>query len=140
MKQIFDAFIKTFCRKWEGEIFPKWLFLYKQPEKCQNEYCNDHLHWVSCCRRTSLHVLMFPISLLKRNLWKWRSKEQFGRFSWHQKSRFVFLITHLFLIFVSKEFFKYIEMGLKTFLIIFKGFFEWQKSNIAIVTLSHADI
>ena len=79
LKQIFDVFIKTFCREWGGEIFPKWLFIYKQLEKCQNEYYNDNLNWVSFCRRSPLHVLMFPISLLKRNLWsywKWQTFEE----------------------------------------------------------------
>ena len=41
----------------------------------------------------------------------------------------IFLITHLFLIFVNEEIFfqEYIEMELKIFFIIFEEFFEWQK-------------
>ena len=40
-----------------------------------------------------------------------------------------FLITHLFLTFVNKEFFsqEYIEMELKIFFITFEGYVEWQK-------------
>ena len=38
LKQTLEVSIKLFCRKWEGETPPKWLFLFKQLEKCQNEY------------------------------------------------------------------------------------------------------
>ena len=56
--------------------------------------------------------------------------------------RFIFLITHLFVIFVDKETFfqEYIEMESKTFFIIFEGFFKWQKQNIAIVTFKQTSI
>ena len=79
LKQRFEVFIKTFCEKWEGEVFPKWLFIYKQLEKCQNKYYNDNINWVSFCRRTSLHVLIFPFFLLKRNLWSYWKWQNFWR-------------------------------------------------------------
>ena len=46
-----------------------------------------------------------------------------------KKKRFIFLITHLFLIFVDKEIFfqEYIEMELKAVFLIFEEFFKWQK-------------
>ena len=59
MKQTFEVFIKTFCRKWEVETLRKWLFVYKQLEKCQSEYYTDNLNWVKFCRHTSLHVPHF---------------------------------------------------------------------------------
>ena len=109
------------------------MFILKQREKCQNEYYPDNLNLISLCRCTSLHVLMFPISLLKRNLssyWKWQTFE--GKISSFfmtlKKWTFIFLKTHLFLIFVNMEIFfqEYIEMELKIFFIIFEGIFEWQ--------------
>ena len=41
----------------------------------------------------------------------------------------IFLITYLFLIIFNEEIFfqEHIDMGLKTFLIKLKEFFEWQK-------------
>ena len=45
-----------------------------------------------------------------------------------KKWRFIFLITHLFLIFVDKESFSRIygdEIFITIFFIIFEGFFEW---------------
>ena len=40
----------------------------------------------------------------------------------------IFLITHLFVIFVNKEIIqKYIKMELKIFFIIFEEWFKWQK-------------
>ena len=64
----------------------------------QNEYYSDNLNWLSFCSLTSLQLLMFRISLLKKNLWscsKWPIPEEIsGRFSWRQKKRFVFLKTH----------------------------------------------
>ena len=59
LKQTFEVFIKTFCRKWKVELFAKWLFVYKQLKKCQSEYYTDNLHWVKFCRHTSLHVPHF---------------------------------------------------------------------------------
>ena len=76
-----------------------------------------------------------------------------------KKQRFIFFITRLFLIFVNYEIFfqEYIEMELteaatfftehlrataselRIFFITSEGFFEWQKQNIAIITLLHAD-
>ena len=75
---------------------------------------------------------MFPISLLKKNCdhieIDKHLKENLAVFH-DVKKRFIFLITHLFLIFVNKENFfqEYIEMELKLFSIIVEGFFEWQK-------------
>ena len=72
-KQTFEVSIKTFCRKWEGEALPKWFFNLKHLEKCQIKYYPDNLNWISFCSLTSLQLLMFPISLLTRNLlsyWK----------------------------------------------------------------------
>ena len=40
---MFYASIETFCRKWEGEILPKLFFIFKQLEKCQNEYYPESL-------------------------------------------------------------------------------------------------
>ena len=46
-----------------------------------------------------------------------------------KKKRFIFLITHSFLLFDDEDiiFLEYIEMELKTFFVIFAGFFKWQK-------------
>ena len=63
---MFYASVKKFCRKWEGKTLPKWLLIFKQLEKFQNEYYLDNLNLISSCRRTCLHVFMFSISLLKR--------------------------------------------------------------------------
>ena len=43
---MFHVSIKTFCRKWEGETIPKWFFIFKQLEKCQNKYYPDNLNLV----------------------------------------------------------------------------------------------
>ena len=40
---MFYASIETFCRKWEEEILPKLFFIFKQLEKCQNEYYPESL-------------------------------------------------------------------------------------------------
>ena len=42
IKQMFYA-SKTFCRKCERERFLKWFFIFKQLEKCQNEYYPESL-------------------------------------------------------------------------------------------------
>ena len=72
---------KHFAENEKEKIFPF--------EKCQNKYYPDNLNFISFCRRTSLHVLMFPISVLKSNLssyWKWQTlKEKSDHFSWRQK-------------------------------------------------------
>ena len=54
LKQTSLAFIKTFCGKWKEETLPKWFFISKKLEKCQNEYYLDNLNFISFCRR--LHV------------------------------------------------------------------------------------
>ena len=138
----FKSFLKQtseiFSKEWEGEILIKWFFIYKQLEKCQNKYYPDNLSLIRFCRRTSLHVLMFPVSLLKKNLWsnwKWQT------FVWCQKIK-IFFMTHLFLTFVNKEIFfqEYVGMELKIIFIIFEVFFEWQKQNITVVTFKQASI
>ena len=42
INQMFYA-SKTFCRKCERERFLKWFFIFKQLEKCQNEYYPESL-------------------------------------------------------------------------------------------------
>ena len=39
--------IKTRFRKLEGETLPKWFFIYKQLEKCQNEYYSDNINLIN---------------------------------------------------------------------------------------------
>ena len=65
------------------------------------------------------------IILKMRNFWR----KNLAIFHNVKKYRFIFLVTHLFLIFINKEIFfhEYTEMGLKIFFIGFKGFFEWEK-------------
>ena len=78
LKQTCEFSIKIFCWEWEGENISKGFFIYKQLDKCQNEYYPDNINSVSFCRRISLHVIIFPISLLKRNMWsywKWLTFE-----------------------------------------------------------------
>ena len=84
LKQTSLAFIKTFCGKWKEETLPKWFFISKKLEKCQNEYYLDNLNFISFYTLLHvfytqfLHVLMFPVPLLKRNLWsywKWKTFE-----------------------------------------------------------------
>ena len=66
--QTSEVSIKTFWTKWDRENLPKWFFIDKKLEKCQNEYYPDNLDLISLCRRTSLHVPMLPVSLVNRNL------------------------------------------------------------------------
>ena len=107
-KQTFEVSIKFFCRKWERETFPKWFFIYKQLDKCQNEYYPENPNITRFCRRTSLHVLMFPNFLLKKNLWSYGKWQTFEETIWPffhnvRKEGFMFFKTYLFLIFVNKE-------------------------------------
>ena len=37
LKQTFEVSIKAICRKWKREAPPKWFFIFKQPNKCQNK-------------------------------------------------------------------------------------------------------
>ena len=77
---MFYVSIKTFCRKWQGETLPKWFFISKQLEKCQNKYYPDNPNLMSSCKRASLHILLFPISLLERNLWShWKCQTFEGK-------------------------------------------------------------
>ena len=77
---MFYVSIKTFCRKWEGETLPKWFFISKQLEKCQNKYYPDNPNLMSSYKRASLHILLFPISLLERNLWShWKCQTFEGK-------------------------------------------------------------
>ena len=91
------------------------------------------------CRRTCFHILMFLVSLLKRNLlsyWKWKNFEEKNCPFMTSKNR------DLFFIFVNKQIFfeEYVEMELKIIPIICEWFFEWQKQNIAMVTFKQAPI
>ena len=54
-------------KNWKRETLPKWFFVYKQLERCQNEYYPDILNLISFCRRTFLQVPIFPIYMLTRN-------------------------------------------------------------------------
>ena len=63
----FEVSVKTFCRKWEGESPPKRFFIFKQLEKYQNECYPSNLNLISFCNLTSLQLLLFHITLLKRN-------------------------------------------------------------------------
>ena len=120
LKQTFEVLIKTFWRKWKGQTLPKWTFIFKQLEKCQNEYYPGNLNLISFCIRTSLPVLIFPISLLKRNHIETNFWRKFCHFPWRQKYRVFFINTNLFLIFDSKEIFfqEYIEMELLFLLLL----------------------
>ena len=57
------------------------ILIYKQYDTCQNKYYPDNLNLISFYRHISYHVLMFTISLSKRNL-----NEKFGQFSRRQKT------------------------------------------------------
>ena len=85
----------------------------KQREKHQNECYAEYLNWVRFCGRTSLHILTFPISLLKRNMylyWKWKSFERkIWPFFMASKTRDLFFYNT----FISYLFQENIEMELK---------------------------
>ena len=53
------SFYHNILQKREGETLPKLFFIYKQLDKCQNEYYPNNLNLISFCRRISLHVLLF---------------------------------------------------------------------------------
>ena len=88
-KRTFEASIKALCRKRKGETLLKWFFIFKQIEKCQNQYYSDDLNLISLCRRTSLHVLMFHHFSTKKVCEHIENdnfmKERFSRVSWRQK-------------------------------------------------------
>ena len=71
LKKKFEVSIKIFCRKWEGKNLLKRFFIYKQLDKCQNKCYPNNSNLIRFCRRVSLHLPMFPISLLKRNFWSY---------------------------------------------------------------------
>ena len=80
LKQTFEVCIKLFCWKWEGETLTKWFFIYKQLDKCQNEYYPENPNLISFMRRISLHVIMFQIFLQKRNMWSyWKEQTLEGK-------------------------------------------------------------
>ena len=58
---------KDFAENGKEKLFPNNYSLLINL-KMQNKHYPDNLNLVSFCRRTSLHALVFPISLLKRNL------------------------------------------------------------------------
>ena len=129
---------KHFPENWEEiEIYPfpidSWFFFTPQLEKCQNEHYPDNLNLIHFCSLTSLKLVMFPISVRKRNLWsfwKWLTSEEkiWGYFMTSRKE--IYFSYNKFLSYICWQgdfFHKYIEMGLKILFIIFEGFFEWQK-------------
>ena len=59
---------KKFCRKWEGETFPKWLFIFKQFGKCQNEYCPYNSYLVRFCRRSLFPYNTFVCHICSRGI------------------------------------------------------------------------
>ena len=108
------------------------ILIFKQLERCQNKCylgninfkflqtfllaCSNAPHF--CTKKQSVIIL-----------WRWQTLEGKILAKNDIKNRFIFLITHLSLVFVNKAFFfqKYTEMKLQMFFIIFVGFFEWQK-------------
>ena len=42
------------CRNKEGEIVPKWLFIYKELGKCQNEYYTGNPNWLRFCNHSNV--------------------------------------------------------------------------------------
>ena len=74
LKQTCEGSMKTLCRKWEGET-PKLFLIVKQLGKGQNEYYIDNQNLISFCRCTSLHVLMYPVSVLEWNMWSYWKRE-----------------------------------------------------------------
>ena len=40
--KIFEVSVKTFFRKMEGETHPNLSFIFKQLQKCRNEYYSDN--------------------------------------------------------------------------------------------------
>ena len=57
LKQTFEVSIKIFCWKWERETLTKWFFIYKELDKCQNEYYPDNPNLISFLRRISLDAI-----------------------------------------------------------------------------------
>ena len=54
LKQIFEAFVKIFCRKWEGETLQNYSSFLKMPKRTLS---SDNLN-LSFCSLTSLQLLM----------------------------------------------------------------------------------
>ena len=77
-KRTLEVSTKRLCRRWEGENLSKWFFIFIKLGKCQNECYPDNINLTNFCRRTSLHVLMFPISLVKKNLWSYWKWQMFA--------------------------------------------------------------
>ena len=110
-KSFWNKFLKFLSKHFaengkEEENLRNWFFIFKQLEKRQKEYYPDNLNWRGFRRHTSLHVLMFPISLLKRNLslyWKWQTFEGkvWPLFMTSKKKRFIFLKAIILLILLT---------------------------------------
>ena len=69
--------LKYFIENGKEKLSPNDSF-FKQLEKCQKEYYPENLNLTSFCSLTILELIIFPISLLKRNLpsyWKWQTLE-----------------------------------------------------------------
>ena len=81
-KSLWNEHLKILSKHFAGIGKEKHLlndYSIKQREKCQSECYAEYLNWVRFCRRTSLHILTFPISLLKRNMdsyWRWKTSER----------------------------------------------------------------
>ena len=58
-----------FAENEKERFFPNDSSFLSNLKKMQNKYYPDNQNLVSFCSRTSLHALMFPISLLKWNLY-----------------------------------------------------------------------
>ena len=108
-KRTLDVSIKKLCRKWEGGTLSKWFFVFKQLEKRQNECYPHNLNLTNFSRCTSLLVLMFLISLLKKNLIILKMtnlQEKFVHFSRRLKNRDLFSLQHYcFFYLLTKNFF-----------------------------------
>ena len=61
LKQTSLAFIKTFCGKWKEETLPKWFFISKKLEKCQNESWQSKFHKFLQTFTRFLHVVFYTI-------------------------------------------------------------------------------
>ena len=102
--------IKTFCKMGSRNSSQMIFLIYKQLEKYQNEYYPDNPNLINFCRRVSLQVLMFPISLIKSNYIENDKllKEKFWPFFMMSKIEICFTYNT----FVNKEIFfqEYIEI------------------------------
>ena len=59
---------KLFAENGKEKLFPNDSLFISNLKNEKNENYPDNLSLINFCRRTSLHFLTFPVSLLKRNL------------------------------------------------------------------------